>query len=96
MENLGQVVERAESGESLFLQVKVDSSILPFVWKKGSLTVNGTSLTVNEVSGNVVSICLIPETLKRTNLAFMAPGDFVTIEPDYIARATVRSMELKK
>lgn len=95
VDSLGKVTKRQMQGESLFLEVEVQASIRPFVWKKGSLTMNGTSLTVNEVLGSIVSVCLIPETQKRTNLGNLIVGDFVTIEPDYMARATVRSLELK-
>lgn len=96
VDSLGQV-ERAELiGESFFLDVKVADSILPFVWKKGSVTLNGVSLTVNELSSSTVSVCLIPETLKRTNLGLLKPGMNVNVEPDYMARAIQRSLEVRK
>lgn len=96
VDSLGRV-ERAELiGESFFLDVKVADSILPFVWKKGSVTLNGVSLTVNELNGSTVSVCLIPETLKRTNLGLLKPGMNVNVEPDYMARAIQRSLEVRK
>ena len=75
------------------MDVEVASSVLPYVWKKGSVTLNGVSLTVNQVSGSVVSVCLIPETRKRTNLGDLSPGDLINVEPDYMARALMRGME---
>lgn len=93
VDSLG-VVTRAELvGESFFLDVKVADSILPFVWKKGSITLNGVSLTVNEIKGSVVGVCLIPETVKRTNLGALVSGSTINVEPDYMARAVMRAIE---
>jgi riboflavin synthase len=89
VDSLAEVLRAELAGESFFLSVKVASSILPYIWKKGSITINGVSLTVNEIKNSVVEVCLIPETLKRTNLGNLIPGKFVTIEPDYMARAVV-------
>ncbi len=89
VDSMGKVTERRQEGESLFLDVEVMNSVLPFVWKKGSITLNGTSLTVNSVVGNKIGVCLIPETQKRTNLGEVQLGDQVTVEPDYMARAVV-------
>lgn len=87
VDSLGDVMKADLDGESLFIDVKVADSILPYVWKKGSITLNGVSLTVNEVAGSVVSVCLIPETIKRTNLGLLKKGDRINVEPDYLARA---------
>lgn len=96
VDSLGTVIRAALDGESFFLDVKVQESILPYVWKKGSVTLNGVSLTVNELAGDVVSVCLIPETVKRTNLGDLKPGALVNVEPDYMARAIQRSLEVRK
>ena len=96
VDSLGEVTRSDLQGESLFLDVKVADSILPYVWKKGSVTLNGVSLTVNELSGSIVSVCLIPETIKRTNLALLKVGDRINVEPDYMARAIQRSLEVRK
>lgn len=96
VDSIGTVTRAALDGESFFLDVKVKESILPYVWKKGSVTLNGVSLTVNELAGDVVSVCLIPETMKRTNLGELKPGALVNVEPDYMARAIQRSLEVRK
>ncbi|WP_413560166.1 riboflavin synthase [Bdellovibrio sp. HCB209] len=96
VDSLGSVTRAELIGESFFLDVKVQDTILPFVWKKGSITLNGVSLTVNDLDKNTVSVCLIPETLKRTNLGDLKPGSKINVEPDYMARAIQRSLEVKK
>jgi len=93
VDSLGIIQARKQDGESLFLTIQVQDSVLPLVWKKGSVTVNGTSLTVNAVNGSCVELCLIPETQKRTNLGAVQVGDRVTIEPDYMARAIRRALD---
>lgn len=96
VDSLGVVTEARREGESFFLTVEVADSILPYVWKKGSITLNGVSLTVNELEKSLVSVCLIPETVKRTNLGDLKKGDRVNVEPDYMARALQRSLEVRK
>lgn len=96
VDSLGTVTRASLEGESFFLDVKVKDGILPYVWKKGSITLNGVSLTVNDLQADIVSVCLIPETLKRTNLADLKVGSFVNVEPDYMARAIQRSLEIRK
>jgi riboflavin synthase len=96
VDSLGTVRRADLEGESFFLDVEVADSILPYVWKKGSITLNGVSLTVNEIQGSVVSVCLIPETLKRTNLGDVKVQGTLNVEPDYMARAVQRAMEVRK
>lgn len=96
VDSLGLVTRADHDGESFFLDIKIENSVLPYVWKKGSITLNGVSLTVNEVQSDTVSVCLIPETLKRTNLGELKPEAYVNVEPDYMARAVQRSLEVKK
>lgn len=96
VDSLGQVTRAELQGESFFLDIQVQPSILPYVWKKGSVTLNGVSLTVNELNGDVLSVCLIPETVKRTNLGLLKAGANVNVEPDYMARAIQRSLEVRK
>jgi len=91
VDSLGKVVRTEGQGESWFLDVEVSPTLSSLIWKKGSITIQGVSLTVNEVAANRVSVCLIPETLKRTNLKDLRVGDFVNIEPDYFAKALVHN-----
>lgn len=93
VEQLGQVLRSEAEGESWFLDIQVDSSALPYIWKKGSITLHGVSLTVNEVNDHVVSVCLIPETIKRTNLVTLKKNDLVNVEFDWMAKALVLSFQ---
>lgn len=93
VEGMGLVTRSEAQGESWFLDVRLTAPLLSLVWKKGSITLNGVSLTVNQIAGDIVSVCLIPETIKRTNLASLAIGDSVNVETDYMAKALIRKKE---
>jgi riboflavin synthase len=87
VDSLGEIVKSEGQGENWFLDVRFAKSVAPYVWNKGSITLNGVSLTVNTVKEDVLSVCLIPETLKRTNLGKLKVGDSINVEPDYMAKA---------
>lgn len=87
VEALGEITRSEALGESWILDVKVPAGMKRSIWKKGSVALHGVSLTVNEFFGGVISVCLIPETLKRTNLADLKVGQFVNVETDYLAKA---------
>ena len=82
-------------GENLILKISYPPELSAYVWKKGAVVINGVSLTINELDSSSLSVCLIPETLKRTNLSELSVGDFVNIEADYIAKAVTRREETK-
>ncbi len=89
VDSLGFVVQRKFQGGSLLLGIQVNKNLSPYIWRKGCLAINGVSLTINEINDNIVNVCLIPETQKRTNLADLQPGDEVTVEPDYFVKAMI-------
>ncbi|MGC9364668.1 MAG: riboflavin synthase [Fidelibacterota bacterium] len=74
------------SGQSASLDLNLPADLMKYVIAKGSIAVNGISLTVAERSGTAVSIALIPLTLRETNLGLKKPGDYVNIEVDMMAK----------
>lgn len=96
VESLGTVMRSEKSGDNWFLDVQVPQNILPYIWKKGSVTLHGVSLTVNELHEQTLQVCLIPETQKRTNLTELKTGDSIHVEPDYMAKAFHRFYELQE
>lgn len=91
-----EVISIEDLGGSTLFKVRLPEKLRAFVWKKGSWAVNGVSLTINEVRGTDVEMCLIPETLERTNLGTLKVGDRVNLEVDMIARGLVHTIELQK
>ena len=80
-------VERFEAvGDNRLLEVALPPALAKYVARKGSIAVDGVSLTVNDVSGVRFSVNLIPHTLAHTNFGRLQPGARVNIEIDLIAR----------
>lgn len=90
---MGEVKSVEDLRETRILRVQVPESLQPFVWKKGSITIQGVSLTINKISDFVLEVCLIPETLNRTNLGALQAGDLVTLEVDTMARAILQYLK---
>lgn len=78
----------AGSGTSGFYDIKieVEKDLAKYIVKKGSVTVNGISLTVAKVTGCEISIAVIPHTFENTNFNNMKSGDYVNIEVDILAK----------
>ena len=67
-------------------ELELPKELARYVTEKGSVTLDGVSLTVNDATGNQFGVCLIPHTLEITNLGTLQPGDEVNVEVDMIAR----------
>lgn len=91
-----RVMEKQSAGECSVFWLELPESLKPFIWPKGSVALNGVSLTVNEINQNQFSVCLIPETLSVTNLGDLNPNDPINVEVDNMARAFVKFMQLKE
>lgn len=96
VDGVGEVVSFDDIGESWKLVVRAPQGLAKYIAVKGSITVNGVSLTVNEVEGAVFSINLIPHTLKMTMLNELKAGARVNLEIDLIARYVERMMNAEK
>ena len=86
------ITQIKKEGESCFLTVQVPKKFKQFIWEKGYLALNGVSLTVNKIKKVTVDLCLIPETLKRSNLSLIESGDHLNFEVDYMSRSFVHVM----
>jgi riboflavin synthase len=82
---------RDEAG-GRYLELIAPASLLPLVLEKGSIAVDGVSLTVNGVRGDRFSVFLIPETLRRTKLGSLATGAMVNLETDILGKYVARLM----
>jgi riboflavin synthase len=93
VDGVGTVVEFVPDGESWRLTVEAPTALARFVARKGSITINGVSLTVNEVDGSSFGVNLIPHTLAVTNLKEFEKGTKVNLEIDLVARYVERLLE---
>lgn len=100
VDGIGSVEQMRSAGESTELMLRCPAELARFIAIKGSLVVNGVSLTVNRVqddsAGCRVSSNLIPHTLAHTTLGDLAPGSSVNLEVDLIARYVERLLAAPK
>jgi riboflavin synthase len=90
VDGVGEVAAFAPVGESWRLVVRAPADLAKYVARKGSIAVQGVSLTVNRVDGREFEINLIPHTLAVTTLKHLAPGGHVNLEVDLLARYAER------
>jgi len=93
VDGVGQVVAFNDIGESWRLVVRAPHQLAKFIAVKGSITINGVSLTVNHVTGSEFEVNLIPHTLDVTTLNELRTGAKVNLEIDLIARYVERMMQ---
>ena len=93
VDGTGTVAERRPVGEALHVEFTMPRELARYVAEKGSVCVNGVSLTVNGVSDTQFSVVLIPHTLKKTTLDGIAVGAKVNLEVDVVARYVARLLE---
>lgn len=86
VDGVGTVESVAEEGFARVVRVAAASRLLRYVVDKGSIAVDGVSLTVSAVDGEALEVSLIPETLERTTLGSLRPGRVVNIEVDVLAK----------
>jgi riboflavin synthase len=90
VDGVGTVGEVREEGFSRVVVVEADGDLLRYVVEKGSIAVDGVSLTVSALDADGFEVSLIPETLERTTLGAVAPGDGVNLEVDVLAKYVER------
>lgn len=90
VDGAGQLVEKTPLGEALRVSFEVPPKLSPFLAPKGSITVDGTSLTVNGASGTRFDVVLVPVTRAKTLLGDKQPGARVNLEVDVLAKYVAR------
>jgi len=86
VDGIGTVVERREDSRSVRFRLRAPDALARYIAEKGSICVDGISLTVNRVAGAEFELNIVPHTLQRTTMASFRPGRRVNLEVDLIAR----------
>jgi riboflavin synthase len=84
----GSVKTIQATATSWFFTIEIPEPFIKYVVYKGSIAVNGISLTVNKIQNTEIELCIIPVTLEKTNLSHLQSGDLVNIEVDILAKYT--------
>ena len=92
VDGIGSVIENSPGEKWNKFVVRVPKNLSKYIVNQGSIAIDGVSLTVGEISDDLMTLWLIPETLERTNLAQKSSGDIVNIEVDVIAKYVERLM----
>lgn len=95
VDGVGEIISREPSDNWEWLRVRIPAELMKYVVLKGSITIDGVSLTVNEMGDDFVGLSLIPETLEKTTLGSKAIGARVNIEADVMAKHIERLLEAR-
>lgn len=86
VDSVAKLVSSKKNADFYNMKFEVTNDASRYVIKKGSITINGISLTVAEIQGNVVEVAVIPHTFENTNLSELKAGDMVNVETDVFAK----------
>ena len=86
IDTVGVIEKLLKSTDSWFIQIKIDKIYLKYIVHKGSICIDGISLTINQIQGNIIDLMVIPHTYQNTIIKNYSLGDSVNIEVDYIAK----------
>ena len=93
VDGIGVVKENSNGEKWNKFLVTIPQSLTKYIVNQGSIAIDGVSLTIGEITGEDVTLWLIPETLAKTNLSEKKPGDLVNIEVDVLAKYVERLMK---
>jgi riboflavin synthase len=92
VDGIAAVAELSADGFAKRLRIELPDELLPYVVERGSIAIEGVSLTIAGLAGSELEVSLIPETLERTTLGGLEPGDRVNVECDVLARYVRRQL----
>ena len=92
---IGRIRAVEAEGDGLRIDVQAPSDVLRYLVEKGSVTVDGVSLTVAALAGDSFEVALVPHTLEQTTLSGLEPGDSVNLEVDVLAKYVERLLDSK-
>jgi riboflavin synthase len=95
VDGIAEIIARDDFLDSAGFQLRVPAGLSRFIAPKGSVALDGISLTVNEVKDDTFSVLIIPHTLEVTSIGTLQPGARVNVEVDQMARYAARLLETK-
>jgi riboflavin synthase len=95
VDGVAELINREDITDMAHLTLRVPKSLARFIAQKGSVALDGASLTVNDVSPDTFCVLIIPHTLSVTTFGALKPGDALNLEVDVMARYAARLMETR-
>ena len=96
VEGLAELVEKVQLENSWIMRFRVDNGLTRYLVPKGSIGVDGISLTVADCDNDIFSVAVVPFTMSHTNLSSKRTGDCANIEPDILAKYAEKALSYKK
>ncbi len=96
VDGIGKVISKNRLQEFYEFIIDFPSELRKYMVEKGSIAINGISLTINKIYGNSISLMIIPHTFENTNLKYLNSGDFVNIEVDIIGKYVENMLKFNK
>ncbi|WP_420466093.1 riboflavin synthase [Panacagrimonas sp.] len=96
VDGIGRLLEQCEEARSWRMRFQAPAELARYIARKGSITIDGISLTVNDVEGGSFGVNIIPHTRSHTTLGDLKPGDAVNLEVDLIARYLERLLAARE
>jgi riboflavin synthase len=97
VDGVARIRQREPAGEAVQMSVELPRELLPLVVEKGSIALDGVSLTVNGLlGGDAIALMIIPETLRATTLGHKREGDRMNVEADMLAKHVARLLEAQR
>jgi len=93
VDGVGSIQNRTPEGNAIVLTIEAPREVLRYCVHKGSITLDGISMTINEVSDRTFSVAVIPHTAKATTLGLKKPGETVNLEADLIGKYVERLLQ---
>jgi riboflavin synthase len=93
VDGMGRVVSKEQDGRSFRFKFKVPENLAKYIAEKGSICINGVSLTVNQVEGRLFTVNIVPHTLQETIIGNYQAGTKVNLEVDVVARYLERLLQ---
>jgi len=95
VDGIGRMVAKKQEGQNVALRFRADPAVARYLVEKGSICVDGVSLTLGACEKDTFSVYLIPHTLSQTTLQFLRPGDPVNLEADLIGKYVEKFLSLE-
>ncbi|MEW6213652.1 MAG: riboflavin synthase [Nitrospirota bacterium] len=96
VDDIGKIRSKRDMGDTFEIEIEAPKDIIDFLVEKGSVAVDGISLTVVNILKNGFTVVIIPHTARLTTMGFKGPGDTVNIEVDIIGKYVARFLRLEK
>ncbi|WP_394752484.1 riboflavin synthase [Crenothrix sp.] len=93
VDGIGTIIDRKTDARSIRFKIKTPDDLAKYIAEKGSICINGISLTVNEVNGSMFGVNIVPHTLEKTTLNEATTGTSVNLEVDLLARYMERLLQ---